>query len=377
MATTTSPITPSVLAWSLAQDGRTRGDIADALKPEPPELDAWVAGAALPRVGQVSDLARVLHRPRVLFFLPEPPTGNAVPHGFRHPPGSRAESVSPSVLLEARRAKRVQQAVASTVSDAERPSVPRASAQSDPTAAADAVRQWLGLGEPVRWRDDYAALRWWRTALQAAGVLVFELALGKDELRGFAGWDDRAPMIVVNQSGVSAAARIFTIGHELAHLLLREETACLEPSGASLSINTRTERWCERFAAALVMPASSVRDLMEKDEVGLGEASVDTVKAVMLRYRVSARAAAIRLGDLGYAESGLYAAVLAIFRPGKKSAGTPPSPPRHKARVRQYGAPTVATVLGLLPPNDALSVLRLDVDDVRKMADEVPGVPSF
>lgn len=378
MAAKTSPINPSVLSWSLAQDGRTLGEIAAVLKVDRAELVSWSVGESAPRVGQVSDLASVLHRPRVFFFLPEAPAEGAVPDGFRHPPGGGVRSVSSTVLLEARRAKRVQQAIASTVLSDDRPEVPRASVNDSPVSAADTARAWLGLGESTRWTDEYHALRWWRSILDASGVLVFELQLGKDEVRGFAGWDDRAPMIVVNSSSVTASARIYTIGHELAHLLLREATACLEPTGANLTINTRTERWCERFAADLLMPADAVRQLMEHEAVSDEAATIDTVKALMSRFRVSARAAALRLNDLGYAPDGLYAAVLSVFRTRKGSQGGKVfSPPRYRARLRQYGTSTVTTVLGALPPNDALSVLRMDVDDVRKLADEVPGVPAF
>jgi hypothetical protein len=35
----------------------------------------------------------------------------------------------------------------------------------------------------------------------------------------------------------------------------------------------------------------------------------------------------------------------------------------------------IGTVLENLPPRDALSVLRIDVEDARRLAEEVPGVP--
>jgi hypothetical protein len=40
--------------------------------------------------------------------------------------------------------------------------------------------------------------------------------------------DDRAPLIVANSSRVSPAARSFTLVHELAHLYLRQDAACIE-----------------------------------------------------------------------------------------------------------------------------------------------------
>lgn len=378
MATKTSPITPAVLEWSIDQDGRSRSELAATLKVDGAELEAWLAGEIQPRVGEVSKIAKVLHRPRVFFFLPEPPATAAMPSGFRHPPGIGARKVSSSVLVEARRAKRLQRAIASTVADHDRPGVPLATVKEPPAITADAARKWLGVAPGERWADEYEALRRWRGALEAAGILVFDLQLGKDEVRGFADWDERAPMIVVNSTSVSPPARIFTLGHELAHLLLREATACLEPSGGNLTINTRTEQWCERFAAALIMPAGEVRRLMDNLKVGQGQADINAVKATMNAFRVSARAAAVNLSDLGFAQDGLYAAVLAVFRTtAPRKTGTPHSPPRHKLRLRQYGDRVVETILTSLPQSDALSVLRMTVEDVRRLADEVPGVAAL
>src|SRR5680860_478222 len=132
----TSPITPAVLTWALAEDGRSRDELAKTLKVDRPELDAWAVGDQTPTVGQVSDLANALHRARAFFFLPGAPTRGAMPDGFRHPPGA-THDVSSKVLLHARRAKRVQQAVATTVTDDEWPDVPRATRRG--TRPADAA----------------------------------------------------------------------------------------------------------------------------------------------------------------------------------------------------------------------------------------------
>ena len=372
-----SPVTPSVLRWALAEDGRSVLEVAGALRVEPAELEAWARGDAQPVVGQVSDLARVLQRPRVLFFLPSPPTRSALPDGFRHPPGGGDRSVSAEVLKHARRAKRIQLAIASTVEDDERPDVPRASIGLSPRAAAEQARLWLEVPPRVRWKDDHEALRWWKGMLETAGILVFDLQLGKNAPRGFAAWDDRAPLIVLNSTSVSAAARIYTIGHELAHLLLREATACVSPTGSALTVDNRTERWCEQFAAAFLMPADELGELMTRHAVKTGEASLEADKATMAAFRVSARASAVRLNGLGYASEGLYGVVLAVFKTTKRTPGKPHNPPRHKMRLRQYGTSTVTTILDSLPPSDAMSVLRLNVEDVRSLADEVPGVRAL
>jgi Zn-dependent peptidase ImmA (M78 family) len=378
MAAKTSPVTPSVVEWAIQQDGRHLADVAGAAGVDAAQMRAWITGDAQPTVGQVTAMAKALHRPRVFFFLPAPPQSAALPTGFRHPPGGENRKVSSTALVAARRARRVQHAVAWATRNDPPPDVPEAKKGERPEHAAIRVREWLGIPLEEEWDSDYAALRRWRTALEDAGVLVFALQLGVDEVRGFASWDTHAPLIVINTSGVSPAARNFTIGHELGHLLQRQATACLEPSG-HLLIDSKIERWCERFAAALLMPHSEMLKLAGTLKLSKGTAGIDAVRTVMNRFFVSARAAALRLLDLELGRESLYAEVLAVFRPKRQNQARKDvrRPPRYTQRLRQYGSPTVSLVLQSLPPTEALSILRMTVEDARRLADEVPGVPAL
>ncbi len=375
MAVSTSPVTPSVLRWAVQEDGRPVADIADALKVGQNALDGWMSGNLLPTRGQVSDLAKVLQRPRALFFLPQPPGLGTLPASFRHPPGARHD-VSIATRRAVRQARRLQHAVAWTAHDSPPVDVPSRPLNSSPVEAAAVTREWLGLStsEQAAWRDDYEALRAWRAAIDARGVLVFALEIGRDEVRGFSAWHANAPLIVANVSGVAPAARIFTVAHELGHLVTRRDAACVElPLEELASIDV--ERWCERFGAALLMPEAAVKDLTASREITTGGAGIVDVREMTLQFRVSARAAALRLIDLGLASQSLYAEVLRVFVPKPRTDSRLFSPPRVTARLRQYGPRVIGTVLENLPPRDALSVLRIDVEDARRLAEEVPGVP--
>ncbi len=378
-AATPSPVTPDVLRWAVEEDGRSLPELAHALKVEVDALDGWMCGDTAPSRGQVTSLAKVLQRPRALFFLPRPPASVGLPTAFRRPPGDTL-AVSAAARRGLRQSRRLQHAVSWALRSSPSINVPSAGVHDDPEKAAAWMREWLAVTdtEQSSWRDDRSALSAWRQALEERGILVFILEIGRDEIRGFSAWDDRAPLIVSNLTGVAPPARIFTLAHELGHLAIRGDAACVEPCAEELT-NVRVERWCERFGAALLMPSAAVRTLAAGRGVAVGGANLDDVRSVMRRFRVSARAAALRLIDLGYAEPVLYGQVQRTFVPAPR----PPAdakiaqPPRAVARLRQYGPRTVRTVLTTLPPRDALSILRITVDDARRMANEVPGVPTF
>ncbi len=372
-----SPVTPDVLRWALDEDGRPIVDIADAVKVDTSTLEDWLDGRALPSRGQVTKLAEVLQRPRALFFLPRPPSVATLPPSFRHPPGDE-RLVSAAARRKVRQARRVQHAVAWALRDDPPIEVPRSTVMADPETAAAVARTWLGVtgDEQKGWSDERVALRAWREALEEQGVLVFVLEIGRDDVRGFSAWDDRAPLIVANLTGVTPAARSFTLAHELAHLIARQDSACIEPAAGGPN-GAEIERWCERVGAGMLMPPAEVRALGRSRAISNGAADLDDVRAVMRQFRVSGRAAAVRLIDLGLGSPGLYAQVARAFVPAlAKPTDTFRKPSRAVARPREYGERTIRTILQALPQRDAMSVLRVTVEDVRRMAQEVPGVDA-
>jgi len=384
-----APVTPEVLEWAVGEDGRSFDELAEALRMDTGDLRAWLRGDERPSRGELTALAKVLRRPRAIFFLPQPPRQASAPPAFRHPPGSDRTTGEPS-LRAYRRARRVQQAVAWARSGAADVPMPHASTDEDPASVGAVVRSWLGVtnAEQEAWQDDREALAAWRGALDELGVLVFSLEIGKGQVRGFSSWDAHAPMLAVNASDVTPAARVYTLAHELAHLVLRRDSACVEPparpdplesapgleappEGASL------ERWCEEFAAAFLMPARVVTSYMRQRGVTGPIARLEDVGAVKARFRVSARAAALRLIELGLAEKSLYSQVLEYFKPKPREYDRTKEfrrLGRPRLRLREYGPRAVATVMSRLPETDALSVLRITVEDARTIAAEAPGV---
>jgi Zn-dependent peptidase ImmA (M78 family) len=213
--------------------------------------------------------------------------------------------------------------------------------------------------------------------MDASGILVFILQIGSDDVRGFSAWDDRAPLIVANSSRVSPAARIFTLVHELGHLYTRQDAACVEVDTVNRSRIDKLERWCEDFGAAVLMPLDTYREFLDKRRINRNP-SMDDVRAAAQRFRVSHRAAALRMIDLGYAPFGFYSQVINTFEVSTSAATDTntriSSPPRYVARTREYGIDAIRTVLDALPPRDALDILRLRVEDVRRIAQENPDV---
>ena len=76
--------------------------------------------------------------------------------------------------------------------------------------------------------------------------------LDPEEFRAFALIDEYAPLVFINRADEPASARLFSLVHELAHILLGEDELYNDKS-VSVAV-TPVERLCNAAATALLMP---------------------------------------------------------------------------------------------------------------------------
>ena len=158
--------------------------------------------------------------------------------------------------------------------------------------------------------------------------------------RGFSVWDDEAPLVAVNTHW-NVAARIFTLFHELAHLATRTDSICVE-NDLETEIRDTTddlERWCERVAGVALMPKADLLGALARARV-TGNADLAIARKIANRFRVSMRAAVLRLVDLERATWSLFHAIPPAS--DCKRPGGPPGKGRSlaKQRLDEYGRRT-------------------------------------
>jgi Zn-dependent peptidase ImmA (M78 family) len=303
------PVTPSVLRWAIEESGYSTEDIAQAVGVRLSVLERWVSGEQKPTLTHARKLASKLHRPFAALLLPAPPESPPLPVEFRHPIGDRRE-LNPNERRHLRRAARFQEVLSwlARELEIERPRTPLASVDDNPVLVANAARDVLRITttDQKGWASPSVAFDEWRTALERTGHLVFLFSLGKDSSRGFSLWDDFAPVVAVNTAW-NESARIFTLFHEMGHLITRTSSACLE-SVRTTSGTDPIERWCERFAAAVLMPSKDVETTLRQYGWRLGGqiTTLAIAKSLATLYKVSLRAAVIRLIELNVAAWALY-----------------------------------------------------------------------
>ena len=120
------------------------------------------------------------------------------------------------------------------------------SANAAELAASERHRLGASLEEQLRFHDAYRALWYWRDLVEGTGCFVFQLPFPVEDARASSEYFDEGPFIVLSTKD-EPVARVFSLFHEYAHLLLRIGGICPDFSGHYLhSFEGRVEQFCKR-----------------------------------------------------------------------------------------------------------------------------------
>lgn len=388
MPKTLVPITGSVLAWAIDESGITRDQIAAKLEISTDDLRLWELEDARPTLTKFRHLARLLKRTPSTFLLPTAPPVTEYAVAFRRPSGKARKELNPAERRYLREASRLQETTAWLTSELrdEIPDIPELTFKADPETSGEAIRSRLskvGQVDASKWGTVAEAFDGWRDMLQGWGMQVLLLPMGKESAQGFSLWDTRTPLIAVNTAW-NDQARIYTLFHEVGHLLTRSSSICLDRAGSHFArSDDNEERWCDQFAAALLLPRAEVaRYLQSRFGWSPGDkiTRLAVSSALAASFRVSWRAATIRLIEMNAATWDLYNTIPEASEE-KRGGGGGGGRVRREIREDQYGRRTVEVFVRALEkdvigPVDALDYLDVTAAGLSELRVGLRPAPS-
>lgn len=365
------PVTAEVIRWAIDESGYSAAEIAAHLKIDARTVEAWCKGTGRPTVGQLTKLGGKLKRPRALFFLPSAPANASLSPYLRTAAGRKHRELLPAERIQVRRARRVQRFVASIIGDEPRISIPAHGLGTTPSIAADDLRRWLGVpadAQTAWWGDARKARDAWISSFERAGILVMQLGLGTDGLRGFSLPHPAAPAIAVS-TAQNDPARSFTLWHELAHLSIGSEASCL-----ALSAENSDERRCDEIASCALIPEDELRAVHGRQTT---DDRLSLIEHLAGHFGTSLRATALALIRSGLGSEGDYALVereRPVTDTGKPMAFGRGGMSRAHRRAREVGRVAVGAITdairsGRISELAARRVLRLDGYELVEMGD--------
>jgi Zn-dependent peptidase ImmA (M78 family)/DNA-binding XRE family transcriptional regulator len=311
--------TPSVLVWAREVAGLAPDAAARKVGISPERLLAWESGQQRPTFAQLRKLATVYRRPLAVFYLEGPPKRFAPMQDFRRSAEAGGLPNSPDLVLEIRKAHdRRGWALELFEQIEERPPevlLPGPLGR-DPEVAAEEVRHLLNveIKSQMTWRADYDAFKQWRSLIEKAGILTFQATeVESTEVRGFSISDQPLPVAVANIKD-APRGRIFTLLHEVVHILLNNAGICdLHETGTSE--RSRVEAFCNHVAGAVLFPKD---DLLRSEAVvrhrrGSSVWADQELAELSRSFGGSREAALVRLLTLGLTTQAYYEEKREVF----------------------------------------------------------------
>ena len=299
-----SSVKPSVLKWARETSGASVEEAARRLGVPAPTFAKWETVESSLKLGQLRALAAYFKRPLAALLLPDPPAEPPLPTDFRTLPGRR-RTFDRGTRLAIRKAIRLRSVARDLMQALQREAaavIGGSHISENPQTAAERERQRLGLSIETQfeWKNPYQAFRTWRATLESRNVLVFQLPMRVEDARGFS-LSDEEPFTIVVSSSDAVQARIFSLFHEYAHLLLREPGICLpQPDLRGRGPHAEVEQWCNGFSAALLVPAAALRSVsVSKGPIQSEERLFEAIREGETRFRVSQQVVLRRLLDVG------------------------------------------------------------------------------
>ncbi|MDH3269452.1 MAG: ImmA/IrrE family metallo-endopeptidase, partial [Ignavibacteria bacterium] len=285
-------INPEILAWARIKAGYSIKDIAGKLSKSEKEIERWEKGLSMPTYIQLEKLAyQIYKRPIALFFFPKPPLETDPKQSFRTLPDFEIENLTADTRFQIRQAQALQIALKELNDGANKAEFKifkdiQLFPDDNITNSTEIVRDYLNvnLEEQIKWKDADTALKKWRTIIEKNGIYIFKSAFKQKDVSGFCLQDSNFPVIYVNNS-TSHTRQIFTILHELAHLLLNlGGITKVDDSYINFlkDSDKRLEIFSNEFAAELLVPTKDFEKYFD-----FKNWEYDSVNYAARRYKVS------------------------------------------------------------------------------------------
>jgi len=266
-------INPAVFVWLRKSSGWTVSDVAKRISTSIEVVQAIESGTRKPTLRQLKDLATAFRRPLAAFFLPEPKKEKPLPKDYRTINSNLKGQFDKKTILAIRKARYYQsitQELTKNIDTSIVPEITPAELSMNPIVLASKIRNKFNLTLDLQksFKTSYNFFNYLRDILENWNILVFRFSMPIDDARGFVLADENPAVLVVNSKD-TIEARIFTLMHEYAHLLLGESV--IDTPSIFDSDSFKIEHWCNTFASNFLLPRNNAQEIFTANQASLTE----------------------------------------------------------------------------------------------------------
>lgn len=298
---------PKILEWARSTAGLSVEEAAHAIGltdahgvSGPDRLALLEGGEQEPSRPTLVKMAKVYHRPLLVFYLEAPPKKGDRGKDFRTLPGGNEPSYSPVLDALLRDVQGRQSILKSLLDDSEvekLPFVGSATMETPPHTLSEQIVAQLKFELKVFRAENTTgdAFAYLRAVAESSGIFIllvgnlgsYHTNIPTETFRGFALADQTAPLVVINDND-ALSAWSFTALHEIAHLWLGATGVSGWAAGQPI------EQYCSDVAAEILLPPRELEDFAHIGKPTLEELAVRmsrfadqrNISRAMVAYRV-------------------------------------------------------------------------------------------
>jgi Zn-dependent peptidase ImmA (M78 family)/DNA-binding XRE family transcriptional regulator len=374
------PVEPKILRWTRESIGLTPEDVSKRLGLSVDSINKWELGQKNPTLKTLERIANIYKRPLAVFFLPTPPKEPPLPKDFRYFPTEEKLPLSSKTRLAIRRARRLQSLAVDLLKSLNKevhPTIKKFSLSEDPETLAKKIRDELGINieAQLKWKNANEAFNKWREVVEKQGILIFQMSMPlEDKIRGFSFIEGYLPVIVVN-SRDTIKARIFSLFHEYSHILLHKSGICnMEDIGGYSDEDKLTEKFCNHFAGALLVPEEDfLKHRLTNEILSSREKFDELLYKFAKEFKVSQEAILRRMSVLGLINKNVYEKKHKEWQAKEWQERKGFEPDRARKCLHEEGIPFVSLVFEAyrqekITYNDVADCLKLRFKYIPKVA---------
>ncbi len=269
-------VNPDMIKWARESAGFKFEDLPNSLN----KAHLWENGDLEPTWNDLRKLAKKYKRPPVFYLRSKPPKIDEIDFiEFRS--DDKITDFSPDLNLEINKAKfrrtayiNIHEEMNIKIMDFSKNVIKSEVSYNKNTVKnfAKAIRTLLGISleKQSEWIEndsgnkDYTHSKFlyeWKETVSELGILIFETEdVSEAEISGLSLYYDKCPIILLNGKN-KPNRRIFTLIHELAHLMMGVSTIC------DVDIDNKKEFLCNQIASEVLIPLESLKNMeISKDK---------------------------------------------------------------------------------------------------------------
>lgn len=328
---------PSILQEVLQARSLSHAALSQRLGLSPKDLERELGREPEPRQSILNEIAKELALPPFVFFMRAPPQLNDAIPDFRSAkpsPTSKAKATTEAIQLAAAIQDAARQLDVPGVSE-----LPQIASPEQIHEFALRAREFFGISlrDQAESKEARTFYNLCRKKIEDQGVFVVQESFPETDGSGFCLADRLYPVIVVNTKKQTRGRRLFTLIHELAHVLIGA-TGISDP----FIQKNQTEKFCNLFASFFLVPNPYVLPLLQNISPPR-DPDIDDVASIARRLKISQQAAILRLEQLRLVREGSHERWLnAIHNIGnpdysERGGGAGGPPPQEKVKLAKYG----------------------------------------